>query len=166
MLPAWPAVTRTSCTHSTEPEWPSGIQCYAHHTDGHGFEPWPEPLTMFADMCVSMWIKKAWLPCWPLDSQQMLHQRWIWVSHRWESMQRGIHPGFETQCKHDQNSKQGYQWPPKKTYVLQNIFLKKDILSSRKKTQEMITIFLRRKIVVLCLLLSKVKADCKSLHAG
>ena len=24
-----------------EPEWPSGIQCCAHCTDSHGFEPWP-----------------------------------------------------------------------------------------------------------------------------
>ena len=39
-----------------------------HYTGGHGFEPQPEPPPMHVDTSVSMWIKKACLPCWPLQS--------------------------------------------------------------------------------------------------
>ena len=52
-----------------------------------------------------MWIKKAWLPCWPLYSPQVSQQRWIWGSYRWESTQKGIHPDFETHNRHHQKSK-------------------------------------------------------------
>ena len=78
---------------------------------------------MLADMSASMWIKKAWLPYWPLYSQQVLHQWWIWGSHKWESMQ-GIHPGFETKGRRHEESKTGViKSPTKRIYVLQ-IFLK------------------------------------------
>ena len=42
---------------------------------------------MLVDLSASIWVEKAQLPSWPLYSQQVLHQRWIWWSHRWESMQ-------------------------------------------------------------------------------
>ena len=31
-----------------------------------------EPPPMLVDTSANMWIGKAWLPCWPLDSQQVL----------------------------------------------------------------------------------------------
>ena len=49
----------------------------------------PEPPPKLADTSGGMSIKKAQLPCWPLYSQQVSHQRWIWGSHKWESMQKG-----------------------------------------------------------------------------
>ena len=57
--------------------------------------------------CLRTHLKVCWLPCWPLYSLQVSHQRWIWGSHRWESMQKGIHPGFETQGRRHQWSKTG-----------------------------------------------------------
>ena len=47
---------------------PSGRVVYsamlaACGTDGHGFEPRPEPPPMLVDTSVSTWIKKAQLPC-------------------------------------------------------------------------------------------------------
>ena len=93
-----------------EPQWPSGIQHCTRHTGGCAREPSPMPV----DTSASMWIKKAWLPCWPLYSQQVLHQRWIWGSHKWENMQKGIYPGFETQGRHHQKSKTGVSVAPRK----------------------------------------------------
>ena len=55
----------------------------------------------------------------PLYSQQVSHQKWIWGSHKRESMQ-GIHPGFETQGRRHQKSKnRGINNPKKRSYVLQ-----------------------------------------------
>ena len=48
-----------------------------------------KPPPMLVDMSIGMWIKKAQLPCWPLSSQQVLHQRWIWGSHKRKSMKKG-----------------------------------------------------------------------------
>ena len=47
-------------------------------THTNSYEPRPELPPMFADTSVSTWIEKAQLPYWPLYSQQVLHQRWIW----------------------------------------------------------------------------------------
>ena len=59
-------------------------------------------------LCTSMWIKKAWLPCWPSRSQQVLHQRLIW----------GIH------CKHAmEQASEGSTWlwnPEQTSPVVQN----------------------------------------------
>ena len=41
---------------------------------------------------VSMWVKKAQLPCWIFYSQQVSHQRWIWGS-----LQVRNHASFENQ---------------------------------------------------------------------
>ena len=76
-----------------------------------GLSPKPPPMLM--DTSASMWIEKAQLPCWPLYSQQVSHQRWIWGSLKWESTQ-GIHPGFETQGRHHQKSKTGVSVAPRK----------------------------------------------------
>ena len=38
------------------------------NTNGYGFEPQYKPPPILADISVSMWIKKAWLPCWHLYS--------------------------------------------------------------------------------------------------
>ena len=38
----------------------------------------PKPPPMLADTSAGTFIKKARLPCWPLYSQQVSHQRWIW----------------------------------------------------------------------------------------
>ena len=48
-------------------------------TDCRGFDPRPKPPPI-ADTSVSKWIEKVQLPCWPLYSQQVSHQRWIWGS--------------------------------------------------------------------------------------
>ena len=73
----------------------------------------PEPPPVLADMSASTWVEKAWLPYWPLYSQQVSHQRWIWGSHKWESTQ-WTHPGFETQGRHHQKSKTGVSVAPQK----------------------------------------------------
>ena len=39
---------------------------------------------------------------------------------------KGSHPGFKTQGRHHQKSKQRYQWPYKRTYVLQFFFKNKN----------------------------------------
>ena len=84
---------------------------------------WPTSPPMFADTSVSMWIDKARLPGWPLYSQQVSHQRWMWGSHKWKSTQ-GIHPGFETQGRHHQNSKTGVSVAPWKGLMSSKIYLK------------------------------------------
>ena len=66
------------------------------------------------DASASMSIKKARLPCWPLYSQQVSHQRWIWGSHRRENTQ-GIKSGLETQGRCHQSPKQGISCPTKRT---------------------------------------------------
>ena len=62
-------------------------------------QPKPPPETS-----ASMWINKAWLPCWPPHSQQVLHQGWITGSHRQKSMQWTL-LGFKTQGRHHKKSK-------------------------------------------------------------
>ena len=94
-----------------EPEWPNGIQCCARCTDGHRFGP--QTSTNACGQSASMWNKRVWVQCWSLYSQQVSHQRWTWGSLKWETVQ-GIHSCFETQGRHHQKSKQGYQWPHKK----------------------------------------------------
>ena len=84
-----------------------------------GSSPQPEP--MLVDKSANVWIQKVWLPCLPLYSQQVLHQRWIWESHKWESMQL-IYPGFESQGRHHQKSKTGVSVVPRK-----------GLMSSKKK---------------------------------
>ena len=62
----------------------------------------------------------GWLPCWPLYSQQVLHQRWISGIHGMQVTKhgkRGIHPGFETQGRHHQKSKTGVSVAPQKELV-------------------------------------------------
>ena len=90
------------------------IQHSVHRTDGHG------PPSMFVDMSVSMWSKMARLPCWPLCSQQS-HWRWIWGAHSWESIQKGIHPEFETQGRCHQKSKTGVSVALRKGLMLSKI---------------------------------------------
>ena len=41
-----------------------------------------------------------------------------------KARQKGIHPSFETQGRRHQKSEIGYQWPKKRTYILQNFFKK------------------------------------------
>ena len=57
---------------NSETEWPSGLAAQMV-TDGCGFEPKIKPPPMLTNMSVSKRIEKAWLPCWPLYSQQVLH---------------------------------------------------------------------------------------------
>ena len=73
----------------------------------------PETPPMLADMSLSMWIKKAWLPCWPLYSQQVLHQRWIWGSHKWVAC-KGSTLGLKPRADITRSPKPGYQWPHEK----------------------------------------------------
>ena len=61
------------------------------------------------------------LPCWLAIDQQVSHHRGIWGSHKWENTQ-GIHPGFETQGKHHQNSKTGVSVAPQKGLMSTKLF--------------------------------------------
>ena len=63
-------------------------------------------------------IEKTQLPCWPLYSQQVSHQRWIWDHYRRESTKgREIYPGFEKQDRHHQKSKIRISETPHKRLV-------------------------------------------------
>ena len=93
-------------------------------TDGHGSSP--EPPLRLADTSADMWIKMAKLPCWPLHSQQVLNQRWIWGIHCVQTRKQAseeIYPGFETQGRRHQKSKTGVSVAPQKG--LQKFYLKK-----------------------------------------
>ena len=72
----------------------------------------PEPPPMLTDTSTGMWIKKARLPCWPLYSQQVSHQRWIWGLHKWESMEKGSTLALKPRVDVTRSTKQGYQWNP------------------------------------------------------
>ena len=82
----------------------------------------PKPPPMLADMSAGMWIKKAWLPCWPLYSHQVSHQRGIWGSHKWESMQKWFTLTLKSRADITRSPKQGYQWPHEKNLCLPKIF--------------------------------------------
>ena len=62
--------------------------------------------------------------CRSLHIQQVSHQRWIWWSHKWESMQ-GIHPGFETWGRCHQKSKKWVSVAPWKGLMSSKKFFKK-----------------------------------------
>ena len=91
---------------SAEPEWLNG--------NSVGLNPEPPP--MLVGTSASTWMESAWLPCWLLYSQQVLHQRWIWGSHRQESI-KGIQPGIKTQGRYHQKSKTGFSSPTKRIYM-------------------------------------------------
>ena len=59
-------------------------------------------------------LKKAWLLCWPLYSQQVSHHKWIWGPHKWESMQKGSTLALKPRADITRSPKQGYQWPHEK----------------------------------------------------
>ena len=87
----------------------------------------PKPPPMLADMSAGVWIKKARLPCWPLYSQQVLHQRWISgihctqvTKHASEGSTLALKPRGDVA----RSPKQGYQCPTKRSYVLQKILKK------------------------------------------
>ena len=85
----------------------------------------PEPPPMLADVSASMWIKKARLPCWPLYSQQVLHERWIWgIARRQESMQVKNPSWLWNPGQISPGIKIGISVAPEKGHVFQN-FLKK-----------------------------------------
>ena len=67
-------------------------------------------------LSIQVRIKKAWLPCWPVYSQQVSCQKWIWGSHKQESMRMRDLPSFETSLKVQNSGTSGYT---KRTYVLQ-----------------------------------------------
>ena len=68
-----------------------------------------------------------WLPCWPLYSQQMLHQRWIWgLAHKQESMQARNPPWLWNPGQTSPEVRnRGISGPTKRTRVLQK-FKKKE----------------------------------------
>ena len=88
-------------------------------TDGRGFEP-RTSTNACGHVCKYMYRKGS--AAMPLYSQQVAHQRWIWGSHKQESMQ-GIHPGFKTQDRRHQKAKTGVSVAP---LVSSKIFLKKN----------------------------------------
>ena len=95
----------------------------------------PKPPPILADISAGTWIKKAQLPCWPLYSQQVSHQRWISGIH---CMQATKHASEEStlalKLRGDvtRSPKQGYQWPHKKDSCPPKYFLKKVNLSHCK----------------------------------
>ena len=77
----------------------------------------PKPAPMLADTSAGMWIKKAQLPCWPLYSQQVSHQRWISGIHGTEvtkHVSEGSTLALKPRGDIARSPKQGYQWPHKK----------------------------------------------------
>ena len=77
----------------------------------------PKPPPILADISAGTWIEKAQLPCWPLYSQQVSHQRWISgiyckqaTKHTSEESTLALKPRGDV----TRSPKQGYQWPHKK----------------------------------------------------
>ena len=68
----------------SKPEWLSGLQHCSHYTNGHGFEPWPEPPPMLADMSAGMWVSRY---CTRGESEDQTGDK---------ACKKGICPGFET----------------------------------------------------------------------
>ena len=70
----------------------------------------------------------TWLPCLLLKGQQVSHKRWIWGIHCMQVMKHaseGITTlALKPRADVTRSLRQGYQWPTKRTYVLQ-IFFKK-----------------------------------------
>ena len=70
-------------------------------------------------------------PCWPSrGGLQVPHQRWIWRIHHMQAMKhvsKGIHLNLETDIT--RCWKQEYQWPQKRTDVLQIYFEKGTMFS-------------------------------------
>ena len=80
--------------------------------DSYGFEP--QTSTNACGHVCRYVDQKAWLPYWPLYSQLVSHQRWIWGSHKWESMQKGSTMALKPRADITRSPKQGYQWPHEK----------------------------------------------------
>ena len=77
----------------------------------------PKPPPMLADTTAGMWIKKARLPCWPLYSQQVSHQRWISGIHCMQVTKhasKGSTLALKPREDITRSPKQGYQWPHEK----------------------------------------------------
>ena len=91
-------------------EWFTSLCCNMH---GHGFEP---PTMFVGTWLASMWIKKAWLPYWPL---RVSYQMWIWGWHRQGSMQ-GIHP-LKSRADFTRHTIEGISGPIKRSCVFQNL---------------------------------------------
>ena len=88
----------------------------------------PEPPSMLADPSAGMWIEKARLPCWPLYSQQVLHQRWISRIHCMQATKHaseGSTLTLKPRGDVTRSPKQRYQWPFEKDLCPPKKFLKK-----------------------------------------
>ena len=104
---------------ATSSQWPSSLQCLTVVGSSH------EPPPVLADMSAGTWIEKAWLPCWPLYSQQVLHQRWISGIHCTQATKHaseGLTVALKPRGDIIRSPKQGYQWPR------QNLKKKKKVL--------------------------------------
>ena len=76
----------------------------------------PEPPPMLTDTSAT-WIKKARLPCWPLYSQQVSHQRWISGIHCMQVTKHaseGSTLALKPRADITRSPKQEYQWPHEK----------------------------------------------------
>ena len=85
---------------------------------------------MLVDMSVRTWIEKARLPCWPLYSQQVSHQRWIWGSQKQKKHTRDPPWVWNPGQMSPEVQNRGIRGPTKRSYVLK-IFFKK--LKKKKK---------------------------------
>ena len=72
---------------------------------------------MLVDTSAGMWIEKARLPCWPVYSQQVSHQRWISGIHCTQATKNaseGSTLALKPRGDVTRSPKQGYQWPHEK----------------------------------------------------
>ena len=89
---------------------------------GSGFEP---PPMLVGTWSASVWIKKARLPCWPLQSAGVAPEMNLRMTTDEKAHKQGIRPCIKTQGRHHQMSKIGVSVVPKKDLCPSKIFKRK-----------------------------------------
>ena len=81
---------------------------------------------MLVDTSAGTWIKKAWLLCWPLYSQQVSHQRWILRNSAQARKCASVKSTLALEFRADvsRSPKPGHQWRHEKDLCPQIFFLK------------------------------------------
>ena len=108
-----------------EPEWPSGLQCRACGTDGHGFEP-QTSTNACGHVCRYMDRKGSAAMLTSIQSVGVAPEVNLRNSlHAGDKAHKqGIHPGFETQGRRHQKSKTGVSVASRKGQMSSKNFLK------------------------------------------
>ena len=84
-----------------------------------------KPMLTRGKMSAGTWIEKARLPCWPLYSQQVSHQRWISGIHCMQATKHaseGSTLSLKPRGDVTRSPKQGYQWFHEKDLCPPNFF--------------------------------------------